>query len=130
MGAVQGKSEIRHRAFAIEVGLVAVIVSAAAALLAGPALGAPAAFNATSGNGGRVFFETTDPLLAGEPGDGTNDVFQRFGGATTVVTPGRAPPASPVSRPTARASSSRAPTASRPPTATTRPTSTRTTTEP
>jgi hypothetical protein len=46
-----------------------------------------AVFAGSSSDGAKVFFETTEPL-AGADGDEGNDVYERAGGTTTLISPG------------------------------------------
>jgi hypothetical protein len=46
-----------------------------------------AVFAGSSSNGAKVFFETTEPLAAGDTDEG-NDVYERAGSATTLISPG------------------------------------------
>lgn len=42
-------------------------------------------FNGASSDGTRVFFYTPDPLVSGDGDGGYNDVYERFGGNTTLI---------------------------------------------
>jgi hypothetical protein len=50
---------------------------------------AAAIFAASSANGGRVFFATSEGLVAADK-DGANDVYQRSGGVTSLISAGTA----------------------------------------
>jgi hypothetical protein len=47
-------------------------------------------FNGASSDGTRVFFYTPDPLVSGDGDGGYNDVYERFGGNTTLISTGPA----------------------------------------
>ncbi|HYU60528.1 MAG TPA: Ig-like domain-containing protein [Solirubrobacterales bacterium] len=68
---------------------VAVAAQAACLLAsAAPAIAGQARFDAASIDGDYAFFETGEPMLAGDANDSTNDVYQRAFGSTTLMTPG------------------------------------------
>lgn len=46
-----------------------------------------AVFAGSSSNGAKVFFETAEPLAAGDTDEG-NDVYERAAGSTTLISPG------------------------------------------
>jgi hypothetical protein len=47
-------------------------------------------FNGASSDGKRVFFYTPDPLVSGDGDGGYDDVYERFGGNTTLISAGPA----------------------------------------
>jgi hypothetical protein len=47
-----------------------------------------ASYSAISQEGGKVFFETTESLLAGDGDGGAKDVYERFGAATNLISQG------------------------------------------
>jgi hypothetical protein len=49
-----------------------------------------ASFAAISQEGGRVFFQTTEPLVAADTDPGAGDVYERFGATTNLISQGPA----------------------------------------